>query len=47
MIDIAQDYLFDMADDFFNDRAPRRFEETPNGMAWSEMKNLIKRVRYD
>jgi hypothetical protein len=47
MIELAHDYIADMADDFFNDRAPRPFEETPSGMAWREMQNLIKRVRHD
>jgi hypothetical protein len=47
MTELAHDYIADMADDFFNDRAVRQFEETPSGMAWCEMQNLIKRVRHD
>jgi hypothetical protein len=46
MTDLAYEYLADMAEDFFNDRPVRSFDETPAGKAWREMQRLIERVRH-
>jgi hypothetical protein len=45
MIDVAHDYLADLADDFFNDRPARPFEATLSGAAWCAMRQALAKAR--